>query len=378
MDADVLRGVDGGEGAGALLLCRAEPAAVRAAAQLLREPLLLSPAGNGWSVLVPEGERWRSGEGADPGRSDAGPGSGPEAGPGPVADSGAGAGVGAEAGQGPGSGAEGPGWAQLVERVVLGDRVEQVATGWATALAIGESWPVLALWWDRDRAGYALASGFRRTVGYVWLADGTPVGEDEAMRTFGERLGLDPVLDFQALEGLTRASASAAAQGGDGSGPGPGPGAGSGPGTGLGAGAEDGRGGAGAGGDVRDSGVDRLRELLAVLVRVGLVLPTGLVPGETIDRLRSVARERGAEEVEWPGWRDAVRAELEAVEGGRLGPYVRGPKARLLGAAQLGAGVPLVVWGLRNRGRGGGGWVVAGTVLLVNGGLGLAYDRVRG
>ncbi|MGW4575733.1 hypothetical protein ACWEM5_31700, partial [Streptomyces tendae] len=31
-----------------------------------------------------------------------------------------------------------------------------------------------------------------RPVGYVWLANGTPAGEDEAMRTFAARLGLDP------------------------------------------------------------------------------------------------------------------------------------------------------------------------------------------
>ena len=61
-------------------------------------------------------------------------------------------------------------------------------TGWATAPAVGAPWPVLALWWDADRAGYTLASGFRRPVGYVWLANGTPAGEGEAMRTFAARL----------------------------------------------------------------------------------------------------------------------------------------------------------------------------------------------
>lgn len=117
--------------AGALLLCRAEPAAVRHPAHLLREQQLLAPAGEKWSVLVPEGKPW------------------------------------------------------------------------ASAVAVGTNWPVLALWWDGDRSGFTLASGFRRPVGYVWLADGTPVGEDEAMRTFAARLGLDPVLDLQVLEPLT-------------------------------------------------------------------------------------------------------------------------------------------------------------------------------
>ncbi len=141
--------------AGALLLCGAEPDAVRPAARLLREQLLLAPAGERsgrsgsaerWSVLVPEGRPWLDG----------------------------------------------------------GEPVDRVLAGWATALAVGVSWPVLALWWDADWAGFTLASGFRRQVGYVWLADGTPAGEDEAMRTFAARLGLDPVLDMEALEALTR------------------------------------------------------------------------------------------------------------------------------------------------------------------------------
>ncbi|GAA2763044.1 hypothetical protein GCM10010103_20850 [Streptomyces paradoxus] len=78
--------------------------------------------------------------------------------------------------------------------------VDRVATGWATALAVGAPWPGLALWWDTDHAGFTLASGFRRPVGFVWLASGVPAGEDEAMRTFAARLGLDPVLDVQDLD----------------------------------------------------------------------------------------------------------------------------------------------------------------------------------
>ncbi|WP_327369817.1 hypothetical protein [Streptomyces sp. NBC_01217] len=265
---------------GALLLCRAEPEAVRPVAHLLRERMLLAPAGDGWSVLVPEGKPWRDGgaEGAD---------------------------------------------AEPVDRVVA---------GWAAALAVGSAWPVLALWWDGERAGHTLASGFRRPVGYVWLADGTPAGEDEAMRTFAERLGLDPVPDVQALEALTRP----------------------------------------------DPDVDariRLRELLAVLGRIGLALPPGLDPDMPGDRLYAAADERPeAEPITWTGWRGAVRAELDAVENSRLGPWLRGPRARLLGGAQVAAGLPLALWGM---GRRSGGWACAGVLLMTHGALGLAYDRFR-
>ncbi|MEU6878061.1 hypothetical protein [Streptomyces sp. NPDC046712] len=260
---------------GALLLCRAEPAAVRPPAQLLREQLLLAPAGTEWSVIVPEGKPWLHG----------------------------------------------------------GEPVDRVVTGWATALAVSAAtWPVLALWWDADRAGFILAAGFRRTVGYTWLADGTPAGEDEAMRTFAARLALDPVLDVQALEPLTKTDKDADAHA-------------------------------------------RLIGLTAVLARIGLGLPTGLTPGESADRLRSVALAQGAEELEWSGWREAVRAELDAVEGGPFGPYLRGPRARLLGAVQLGAGVPLLAWGIARR---SGGWTAAGALLVAHGALGLAYDRLRG
>lgn len=274
---------------GALLLCAAEPEAVRPAAHLLRERLLLAPAdaprsGSGadaaprsperWSVVVPEGKPWLDD----------------------------------------------------------GEPVDRVLAGWATALAVGVTWPVLALWWDADRAGFTLASGFRRQVGYEWLADGTPVGEDEAMRTFAARLGLDPVLDMESLAALTRPDADA-----------------------------DGR--------------ARLLGLIAVLSRLGLALPAGLAPGEPADRLREAARvQPGAESVEWSGWRDAVRAELDVVESGPVGPWVRGPRARLLNGAQLAAGVSLALWGLRRR---SGGWAFAGGVLVAQGALGLAYDRLR-
>ncbi|MEF9885337.1 hypothetical protein [Streptomyces sp. P9-A4] len=275
--------------AGALLLCRADPTAVRPPARLLREQLLLAPAGEGWSVLVPEGKPWLHG----------------------------------------------------------GEPVEQVVTGWATALAVSAAtWPVVALWWDRDRAGLTLAAGFRRTVGYTWLADGTPVGEDEAMRTFAARLDLDPVLDVQELEPLTGPDPDADAH-------------------------------------------TRLLGVVAVLRRTGLALPTGLLPGESADRLRSVALAQGAEQLEqhdegvfpaartklmaWGG--DAVRAELDVVESSPLGPYLRGgPKARVLSGAQLAAGVPLLLWGI---GRRSGGWTAAGALLVAHGAFGLFYDRPR-
>lgn len=293
--ADAGRAADAARAAGALLLCRADPADVAPAAHLLREPMLLcraeraepaahladaapgrgaDGAGSNWSVLVPEGKPWTHG----------------------------------------------------------GEPVDRVVTGWATALAVGSSWPVLALWWDDDRAGYVLAAGFRRTVGYEWLADGTPVGEDEAMRSFVLRLGLDPVLDLQALEPLTRP-------------------------------------------DPESDARSRLRGLLAVLTRAGLLLPAGLSPGEAADRLRSVARVLpGAERVSWSGWRDALRAELDAVENGAFGPWLRGPGARALAAAQCAAGLPLLALGLRRRDP---GWACAGTLLLTHGAFALAYDRMR-
>ncbi|MFF5974366.1 hypothetical protein ACFY7C_22865 [Streptomyces sp. NPDC012769] len=259
--------------AGALLLCRAEPAAVRPPARLLREQLFLTAAGPDWTVLVPEGKPWL--DDAEP--------------------------------------------------------VERVVTGWATALAVATAGrPVLALWWDADRAGFTLASGFRRTVGYTWLADGTPVGEEEAVHTFAARLALAPVLDVQALEPLTKPDPDADAHA-------------------------------------------RLVGLVAVLARTGLALPEGLAPGESADRLRAAARDQGAELLERPGLRDAVRAEIEAVEGGRLGPCPYGPVARLVGVVQLAAGVMLLARGI---GRRSGGWTTAGVLLVAHGALGLVQDRL--
>ncbi|MGW0205378.1 hypothetical protein ACWDZ8_05955 [Streptomyces sp. NPDC003233] len=271
---------------GALLLCRAEPESVALLAPLLRERMALTRAGDRWTVLVPEGSPWRAGGNR-------------------------------------------------------GEPVDRVLTGWASALAVGSSWPVLALWWDADRAGYTLASGFRRPVGYVWLANGTPAGEGEAMRTFAARLGMDPVLDVQALDGLTAVDSDA-------------------------------------------DGPARMRGLIAVLTRAGVALPAGLVPGEGADRLLEAAAQvpGGVRWVEGAGWREAVPVESaagEPVGGARgLGVWVPGsgdPRARWLGLVQVGAGVPVTAWGIWRR---RGGWVAAGVLLLAHGALGMAYEGVRG
>ena len=262
--------------AGALLLCRAEPEAVGPVARLLRERMLLTRAGEEWSVLVPEGKPWLHG----------------------------------------------------------GQPVDRVLTGWATALAVGAPWPVLALWWDADHGGCALAAGFRRTVGYEWLANGIPVGEGEAMRTFAVRLGLDPVLDLRSLARLTKPDPEADARA-------------------------------------------RLRGLLAVLTRAGVTVPTGLAPGEPADRLREIVRAQSdAQPLERSGRHHAVRAELDAVGRGRLGPWLPWagtPRARALALAQVVAGLPLAVWGVRRD----GGWFAAGALLVAHGALGLAYDLMR-
>ncbi|MFD8452127.1 hypothetical protein [Streptomyces coelicoflavus] len=269
---------------GALLLCRAEPDLVAAVAPLLGERMPLVGAGEGWSALVPRGGPWREG----------------------------------------------------------GEPVDRVATGWAAALAVCAPWPVLALWWDADRAGYTLASGFRRPVGYVWLADGTPAGEDEAMRTFAARIGLDPVLDVQSLDRLTRPDPDA--------------------GQGAAAGA-----GAGAGVDARA----RLRGLLAVLTRAGITLPAGLAPGEDADHLGTAARAL-------PGvrWTEAAGRRPTADES-RLAAWmfwVGGPGARAPALAQTAAGLTLTAWGLR---RHSGGWTTAGALLIAHGALGTAHGLTK-
>jgi hypothetical protein len=275
MSTEPARTGPAGAAPGALLLCRAAPESVAPAARLLRERMLLARAGDDWCALVPEGKPWLHG----------------------------------------------------------GEPVDQVLTGWAAALAVGASWPVLALWWDADHAGFTLASGFRRPVGYVWLANGTPAGEDEAMRTFAARLGLDPVLDVQSLDELTKPDAEADARA-------------------------------------------RLHGLLAVLTRAGVSLPAGLTPGEPPELLRETALGRpDAHAVEWPDPGEVLRTGPGAAAGGRPGPYVPwpwtgGPQARTLALAQMAAGIPVTVWGLRRR---SGGWITAGALLLAHGALGFFY-----
>ncbi|MEV7860397.1 hypothetical protein AB0O86_16570 [Streptomyces hirsutus] len=239
---------------GALLLCRAEPGSVVPAARLLHERMLLARAGDAWSVLVPEGGPWRSGT----------------------------------------------------------DPVDRVVNGWAIALTVGVSWPVLALWWDGERAGFTLAAGFRRPVGYVWPADGTPAGMEEAMRAFADRLGLDPVLDMQALEELTEPDSAADASA-------------------------------------------RLSGVLAVLTRAGVSLPPGLVPGGNVDALLEAARlqpdtrligaDGGREERDGRGRAPgpgAVPGPAEGARSGGDGPAGRHHRRRALRAAALPRGRPAV------------------------------------
>ncbi|MGW7659884.1 hypothetical protein [Streptomyces sp. NPDC054756] len=261
---------------GALLLCRAEPDAVAPVARLLREDMLIAPAGEGWSVLVPEGRPWQDG----------------------------------------------------------GEPVDRVLSGWALALAVGAPWPALALWWDAERAGFSLASGFRRPVGYEWLANGTPAGVDEAMHTFAGRLGLDPVLDVQSLDDLTRPDPASDAR-------------------------------------------SRLRGLLAVLQRAGVDLPGGLAPGDSAELLCATARA-------WPHTRPAQDgnrsegdgADRHGTQEDRPGPWpwAAGPWGRVLFLAQIAAGLPLTAWGVHRR---SGGWTAAGALLLAHGALGLAWAPVR-
>ncbi|WP_405497873.1 hypothetical protein [Streptomyces sp. NBC_00096] len=261
--------------AGGLLLCHAGPADARPAAHILRERLLLAPAGE-WSVLVPEAKPW----------------------------------------------------------LRHGETVAEVLAGWGSAVALSSNWPVLSLWWEDGRTGFVLSSGFRRSAAYEWDAAGRPHGgpDPAAMRVLAARLGLDPVLDLEELERLTRPDEAA-------------------------------------------DGDSRLLGVVALLARAGLALPSGLTPGEPADRLREAARVApGAEPVEWSGWRDTVRAELAVVEDSPLGPWLRGPKARLAGAAQLAAGAPLMLWAARRRSP---GWLAAGTLLVAHGAAALAYDRAR-
>lgn len=268
---------------GAVLLCRAGPEAVVQVAELLREPLVLVGAGDGWSALVPEGTPWT--------RDD--------------------------------------------------EPVSHVLIGWASALAVATPWPVLALWWEPRRSGWVLGAGFHRPVGYAWHADGTPDGDESAMRILSVRLGLDPVLDMEALVPLTRPDPDA------------------------------------------DAGA-RLRGLLAVLTRARVSLPAGLVPGAPAAALCAAVRDSAdAHLIDWPtpspmsAWAPQGPSGPPAPEptspAHRVAlwlPHSGNIRARALSAAQLAAGLPVTAWGLRHRSP---GWTTAGALLLAHGALGLAY-----
>ncbi|MFI8193226.1 hypothetical protein ACIF8T_31375 [Streptomyces sp. NPDC085946] len=266
-----------GPAPGALLLCRAEPQSVAPVARLLRERAVLAPAGEVWSVLVPEGRPWLHDD----------------------------------------------------------EPVDRVVTGWSTALAVAAPWPVLALWWDADRAGCLLASGSRRPVGCTWLTGGTPAGEEEALRAFAGRLGLGSAPDLRSLDRLTAPDPAFDARA-------------------------------------------RMRALLAVLTRVGVRLPAGLDPGESAERLREAAGQDPAARPLGPGpERGAARAGRDTARAGGPGPWLpwlpwgSGPRTRALALSQVAAGLPLLARGLRRR---SGGWTVAGALLLTHGALGLVYD----
>jgi hypothetical protein len=318
-----VNGAEAAAGAGALLLCRAAPQAVAPVARLLRQRMLLGEAGRGWSVLVPESPPWTRAEETE--------------------------------------------------------SVERVVGGWTTALAVAATWPVLGMWWDREGSEFVLASGFRRPVGFGWRADGTPLGgrgqaatdatpghldteestvvggstaggtaadgtaaggraaggraeEQEAVvLALVARLGLDPVLDAELLEGL-RAP------------------------------------------DPETDARARIRGLLAVLTRVGVELPAGLEPGLPSEALCAALSGRaGIRRVEWPGRRDMLRGPLDAVAGGRLlewTPWSGSRRALGLAAAQVAVGVPVLARGVR---RGRGGAVAAGALLTAHGTLGVGY-----
>ncbi|GAA3045383.1 hypothetical protein GCM10020000_26350 [Streptomyces olivoverticillatus] len=184
----------------------------------------------------------------------------------------------------------------------------------------------MGLWWDEEGAGFVVAAGFRRTAGYTWLADGSPLGDESAMTALRARLGLDPVLDAAAFDRLTRPDSDADAPA-------------------------------------------RVLGLIAVLARAGLRLPPGLAPGTSAQSLRdAVGMLASAEAVEWPGWRQAVRTGLD-------GEWIWGTKARALGGAEVAVGLGLLALSRRRRGR---AWQVAGAALFADGALTLAYDAWRG
>ncbi|MER0246123.1 hypothetical protein AAHZ94_29950 [Streptomyces sp. HSW2009] len=336
-----------------------------------------------------------------------------------AAGTGAGAGDGTDAGTdagtdtGAGDGAGGPydrgdvGAAGAVGRGAGPGSLSAVPDSGAVAdlartVAAGEAWPVIGVWWGPDGAGFTVAAGFRRPVGFAWLADGTPAGPPEAAGALIARLGLDPVLDGAALDELTGVGRTTLAPGApDPEGPtapdapsalesssapedpsaatGPAgqetPSAGEAPATPD--ASRPGGGPAGAGRPEHSAAVQqRLVGLLAIVSRAGLRLPDQVAPGAPEHRLRAaLAAAPGAQTLVWRGWRDAVRAELDRLENGPHGSWVRGPRARAVGAAQLALGLSLAAWALR---RDRPGWALVGALLATDGALAIGYDGWRG
>ena len=124
-----------------------------AAHLLLCERMLLTGAGPGRSVLVPEGSPWLYGD----------------------------------------------------------EPVDRVLTGWATALAVGAPWPVLALWGASTapdtRSGPACADR-PATSGSRTARRPARTGDAH----LANRLGLDPVRELRSLEELTKADSGADAR----------------------------------------------------------------------------------------------------------------------------------------------------------------------
>ena len=259
------------------------PSAARAHAAL--------PAGDGWSVLVPEGKPWRK---------DGPPGYGSPA---------------AEHGTEP---------------------VDRVLAGWATALAVGLAWPVLALWWDGDRSGCTLAVGLPATGRLRLARERHPGrrgrGDADLRRPAGPRPRTGRPGPWKPSPARTRRRTPAP----------------------------------GCAACSRSSPAP------------GSTLPPGLTPGEPADRLRSVAAIRPA------GGADRVGRLARRGAGGTRRGRARQPRplgARAarrgpLATAQVAAGLPAHRCGAapaqRRLDRGGP------ALLLVQGALGLAYDRFRG
>ncbi|WP_208612930.1 hypothetical protein [Streptomyces canus] len=120
----------------------------------------------------------------------------------------------------------------------------------------------------------------------------------------------------------------------------------------------------------RASGVGaRLHGLLAVLTRVGLDLPAGLVPGDPIGRLCEVPGTGRTPTLSRGKAADGPRR-ARIGRGRRLTPWLPwsgAPKA----LAQSAAGLPPAAWVLRDL---SGGRLTSGALRPAHGALGLSYD----